>query len=150
MLYDTFQHYEGLPPVDGTPINVVTKNFTLPSFEIKNTSDIVMMSVWITNCGIESTGRIRILNKLAAHGVTYASYGGCQHTHSANKALSTLPSEWQPNAKGAGAVKIAVSSRHLFMYAAENSAYPWYITEKVFHGLVAGSVPVYVGDSVHL
>ena len=32
----------------------------------------------------------------------------------------------------------------------KNSAYPWYITKKVFHGLVAGSVPVYVGDLVHL
>ena len=124
MLYDTFQHYEGLSPVDGMPINFVTKNFTLPSFKVKNTSDIAMMLVWITNCGIESTGRIRILNKLAAHGVTYASYGGCQHTHSANKAFSTWPSEWQPDTKGAGAVKIAVSSRHLFMYAAEKLGIP--------------------------
>ena len=150
MPYDTFQHYEGLPPIDGTPINFVTKIFTLPSFAVKNTSDIAIMLVWITNCGIESTGWILILNKPAAHGMTYASYGGCQHTQSANEALSTLPSEWQPDAKGGGDVKIAVSTRHLFMYTTENSAYLWYITKKVFHGVVAGSVPLYVGDSVHL
>ena len=45
---------------------------------------------------------------------------------------------------------LLISQTNLFLYAAENSVYPWYITEKVFHGLAAGSVPVYIGDSVHL
>ena len=31
------------------------------------------------------------------------------------------------------------------MYAAENSISPFYVTEKVFHGLVVGAVPVYFG-----
>ena len=43
-----------------------------------------------------------------------------------------------------------MASQHLFFYAAENSACAYYITEKVFHGLLAGSVPIYVGDSTHL
>ena len=43
-----------------------------------------------------------------------------------------------------------MATQHLFFYAAENSDYPYYITEKVLHGLLAGSVPVYVGDATHL
>jgi hypothetical protein len=145
MAFDTFQHYEGL-----LPNALRVKDFTLPTFEAKNASDMAMMSVWISNCGMETSGRIRILNELASHGVTYASYGGCQHTHSPQEARSTLLTEWRGLPADGGAEKIAVSTKHLFLYAAENSVYPWYITEKVFHGLAAGSVPVYIGDSVHL
>lgn len=45
---------------------------------------------------------------------------------------------------------VAVATQHLFFYAAESSENPYYITEKVFHGLLAGSVPVDLGDSLHL
>ena len=119
MAYDTFQNYEGL-----SPNALRVKDFTLPTFEAKNASDMAMMSVWISNCGIETTGRIRILNELASHGVTYASYGRCQHTHAAQEARSTLPTEWWDLPADGGAEKIAVSAKHLFLYAAENSAYP--------------------------
>merc|ERR1719282_1849481 len=37
------------------------------------------------------------------------------------------------------------SSKHLFYFAAENSDCAYYHTEKVYHGLLSGSIPVYVG-----
>ncbi len=37
-----------------------------------------------------------------------------------------------------------------FYFMQPNSDYPYCITIKVFHGLLAGSVPVYLGDATHL
>ena len=106
MAFDTFQHYEGL-----LPNALRVKDFTLPTFEAKNASDMAMMSVWISNCGMETSGWIRILNELASHGVTYASYGGCQHTHSPQEARSTLLTEWRVLPAGGGVAKIVVSTK---------------------------------------
>jgi hypothetical protein len=59
--------------------------------------------------------------------------------------------EWRSFAgRGDGRLLVAVASRHLFFFAAENSNCAYYITEKVFHGLVAGSVPIYLGDADRL
>lgn len=43
-----------------------------------------------------------------------------------------------------------MASQHMFFYAAENSACVYYITEKVCYGLLEGSVPIYIGNSVNL
>lgn len=140
MIYDTVKDFDRI------------RDFPLPTWEAKNASEVPLMSVWISNCGIDTTHRLSILQELASHGVTYASYGQCQRTHNLEETLSSLPtSEWQDYGKeGPGAELIAAATKHMFFYAAENSEYPYYITEKVFHGLVAGSVPVYIGDSDHL
>lgn len=140
MVYDTFKDFDRL------------RNYPLPDWNTKHSNDTPMMSVWISNCGIDKTGRLAILEKLAAQGITYASYGACRRTHEAGTALSKLQSdEWRRYAgESAGAELVAVAVNHLFFYAAENSVYPYYITEKVFHGLLAGSVPIYVGDALHL
>lgn len=140
MIYDTFQDFDRI------------QHFPLPTWKAKNAPGIALMSVWISNCAIDTTHRLSILRELASHGISYASYGRCQTTHDLKEALSSLPtSEWQDYGKeGLGAELMAVATKHMFFYAAENSEYPYYVTEKVFHGLVAGSVPVYIGDSVHL
>ena len=39
----------------------------------------------------------------------------------------------------------ALAHRYLFYYAAENSIYPDYVSEKFFRGLRVGTVPVYLG-----
>merc|ERR1712032_1403822 len=41
--------------------------------------------------------------------------------------------------------KVNTSSHYLFLYAAENSNCAYYHTEKVYHALLADSLPVYVG-----
>jgi len=41
-------------------------------------------------------------------------------------------------------------SRYLFNFAFENSKEKGYVTEKAFDALIAGTVPVYLGDSKHL
>lgn len=46
---------------------------------------------------------------------------------------------------GRDEVKIEVSRNYMFYAAFENSVYPDYVTEKVYHGLIAGSVPIYIG-----
>lgn len=140
MIFDTFKDF------------ALVRNYALPSWETKCAKDTPMMSAWISNCGLETNHRLAILEELASHGVTYASYGRCKMTNDAKTAVSTLESEdWRRyGAKGSGREKVAASTNHLFFYAAENSKYPYYITEKVFHGLLAGSVPVYVGDASHL
>ena len=140
MVYDTFRDFVRL------------RTYPLPDWETKHSDNIPMMSVWISNCGIDKTGRLAILEKLAAQGITYASYGACRRTHEAGTALSKLQSdEWRRyGEEGLGPQLVAVATNHPFFYAAENSVYPYYITEKVFHGLLAGSVPIYVGDAAHL
>ena len=71
--------------------------------------------------------------------------------NAAKQAVSSLSNDWRRyGAENAGVELVAVATRHLFFYAAENSDYPYYITEKVFHGLLAGSVPVYLGDGTYL
>jgi hypothetical protein len=42
--------------------------------------------------------------------------------------------------------KIAFLSRYKFTIAFENSSYPGYTTEKIYHPMVAGSLPVYWGN----
>lgn len=40
----------------------------------------------------------------------------------------------------------ALAYRYLFYYAAENSIYPDYVSEKFFRGLQVGTVPIYLGS----
>ena len=51
------------------------------------------MSVWISNCGIETTHRMSIMEELASHGITYASYGGCKKTHAVKQTLASLSND---------------------------------------------------------
>lgn len=46
--------------------------------------------------------------------------------------------------------KRKILSRYMFYMAFENSIEPGYVTEKPFDGLMAGTLPIYVGDDSHL
>lgn len=41
--------------------------------------------------------------------------------------------------------KLTAISRYMFHIASENTIEPGYVTEKIFHALIAGTVPVYLG-----
>lgn len=86
-----------------------------------------MASVWISNCHAKNK-RLQYLNLLQTAGVTVESYGICDRTK------NPKPDQ-----------KEIVAGRHLFLFAFENTDCVDYVTEKVFHGLRAGTVPVYMG-----
>jgi hypothetical protein len=46
--------------------------------------------------------------------------------------------------------KRKILAKFMFYLAFENSIEPGYVTEKPFDGLMAGTVPVYLGDDAHL
>ena len=128
----------------------VTLAWPLPGHAMK--SGRPMMSTWISNCVLDAVGRLRLLTELTSHNVTVASYGKCGLGLEKPQVGPDLDARWREwgASHGRGAEKAAVSAQHLFMYAAENSGCAYYVTEKVFHALVAGSVPVYVGDAASL
>ena len=139
MVHDTFKHYAEV------------RTFALPGWEAKQHPEIPHMSVWISNCQTETTARMRILSELVSENITVASYGRCQRTHLIELEALAGDRQWQAwGRQGDGEALTAMATQHLFFYAAENSACAYYVTEKVFHGLLAGSVPIYVGDAVRL
>lgn len=107
--------------------------------------DIEWMSVWLSNCG--ASGRNSLLKRLQKEGITTASYGKCNRDHSESKLhFSSNEVDIWDRKKSSGNQKIAHSSNHLFLFAAENNISPFYHTEKLYHGFMAGSVPVYYGS----
>ena len=107
--------------------------------------NIEWMSVWLSNCG--ASGRNSLLKKLQKEGITTASYGKCNRDHSESKLhFSSNEVDIWDRKKSGGNQKIAHSSNHLFLFAAENNISPFYHTEKLYHGFMAGSVPVYYGS----
>ena len=138
MVRDTGQHVAGMVA------------WPLPAHAAKRRHP--MLSTWISNCELDSLGRLRLLDELAGHNVSIASYGKCGPGQAAATVGPDLDARWHDwaVAGGPGAEKAAVSGQHLFMYAAENSGCAYYVTEKVFHAFLGGSVPVYVGDTASL
>lgn len=95
------------------------------SFGLKKKN--LMTSMWISNCRSKNN-RVEYISKLKAAGVTVESYGKCQRTR------RPIPD-----------TKEVVAGKHLFLLAFENVDCVDYVTEKVFHGFRAGTVPVYMG-----
>jgi len=109
-----------------------------------------MISVWISNCGFSK--RLHLLDQLKRKGISYASYGKCKHDHVITETLPYMNSQiktWDTDKTEkwhhSGSQKMAHGSQYLFLYAAENNISPYYHTEKVFHALMCGSVPIYIG-----
>ncbi|CAE8721677.1 unnamed protein product [Polarella glacialis] len=80
-----------------------------------------LMSAWISNCFIDQSQRMSLLEALEANSISVASYGNCRRN-------VEVSSETKAATRG-------------------NARCPHYHTEKIYHALVAGSVPVYVGDA---
>jgi len=138
MVRDTGQHIDKM------------QAWPLPAHALKQRHP--MLATWISNCQLDSLGRLRLLGELARRNVSIASYGRCGPGQAAPKVGPDLDPTWHEwaAAGGPGAEKAAVSAQHLFMFAAENSGCAYYVTEKIFHAFLGGSVPVYVGDAAAL
>lgn len=62
-------------------------------------------------------------------------------------AIHSLPDEVPALIRGYEAEKISALRSYKFTIAFENSSYPGYTTEKIAHAFIAGSVPIYWGNS---
>ena len=96
--------------------------------------------VFVSNCKAAGAAqRLQFLEELMRL-IPVHSYGSCLN----NRKEPDFPVDpsW-PNQRRARKVKIV--SRYKFYLAFENLAVPDYVSEKVFEGLFAGAVPVYMG-----
>ena len=130
MVLDTFRQFNAATVVNDVPYAVRVHNN--------------LLSVWISNCNARE--RLDLLQQLATEGITYTSYGSCHHT--IHNQQAQYPTPWD----GVEDNIYKLAAQHMFFYAAENSKCRGYVTEKVYHGLVAGSIPIYFGtnDAKHM
>jgi hypothetical protein len=91
--------------------------------------------------------RDSIVAQLRDSGVRVDGLGRCMHSPD-NAEGVRLP--FNPDPRSKRLLKRNAIGRYLFNMAFENSIEPGYITEKAFDALVAGSVPVYLGDHENL
>lgn len=124
--------------ITDTTGNFSTKLIREQTVPFLEKSSNAMMSVWLSNCNFDGTGRMSIISHLQSFGISVASYGACNHN-----------ADLDPNLVGLdrGHQLISMSRKHLFLFAAENSDCPYYHTEKIYHAFMASVVPVYLGDS---
>lgn len=82
--------------------------------------------------------RDTFIKELIHRGLQVVGYGACL-----NDAKRDMPEECKLRSKAFA--KQCTASTHLFYIAFENSVYPDYVTEKVYHALAAGAIPIYYG-----
>ena len=91
--------------------------------------------------------RERVVVKLRQAGIRVDGLGKCSKTTApAGIVLHHAPQNNTLNAL----YKRTVTSQYMFNLAFENSIEDGYVTEKPFDALMAGTVPIYLGDSKHL
>jgi hypothetical protein len=103
-----------------------------------------MVAVFTSNCkAAGAQKRFQYLQELMKH-IAVHSYGGCLN----NRAEPILGEDrrWPPLAQRR-ARKVKILSNYKFYLAFENLDIDDYVSEKVFEGLFAGSVPVYRGSN---
>ena len=91
-----------------------------------------MLSLFIKNC--DSKDRLEYLKELAKYNVTYHSFSKCLHNMNVANVTGSSKSD-----------KLEVIKHYKFYFCFENSVYKDYVTEKVYHALMAGTVPIYYG-----
>ena len=80
-----------------------------------------ILAAFISNCDEVSTPRLAVLRELATL-IPVHSYGACAHA---------APDEASRGERDYGGTKSRVIRDYAFTFAAENSAEPGYVTEKV-------------------
>lgn len=106
-------------------------------------ADQACVAAFISNCGA-STPRLEILRELQKH-IRVDSFGTCAH----NK---DIPDHWSAEEKdlsrGVLMQKVRIlKRRYKFLLAFENTETDDYVTEKFYHPLHSGIVPIVLGPS---
>jgi glycoprotein 3-alpha-L-fucosyltransferase len=106
---------------------------------------IAGVAFFISNCN-EHTGtkRLFLMDALERSGVAIYSFGTCRQTHRVDEEFPECALQSRNNPM-ADYVKICVLRRFRFTAAFENDVAPGYVSEKLLHALIAGSVPIYAG-----
>lgn len=94
------------------------------------------VAAFISNCERQGElSRLGVLAELAAF-VPVHHYGRCEHN-------TELPHT--RSARDWGAKKLGVVARYRFLSAMENSLALDYVSEKLYHALLVGTIPLYLG-----
>lgn len=101
-------------------------------------------AVFISNCKIGNTHRMERIKFLQDHGIEVHSFGACMHTHDVDREFPACARQSRPNPSD-DAVKLCVFRHYRFAITIENFYERGYVTEKLFHALLAGTVPIYYG-----
>lgn len=153
-------HFVMISDTLGDNLPDVLRDLPPMPFQLKKQNP--MVSAWISNCDWEPSQRLKMAQELSSHGVSVRNYGRCpiegdslaspeydlnwEHLHPAWNQVrggnyrprgSFLCSRCHENILFGGASP--------FYFAAENSICEFYHTEKAYLGLLAGSVPIYLG-----
>jgi hypothetical protein len=95
------------------------------------------IAIFVSRC--KKGGREAVIRGLAAHFPVY-SFGKCARTHTVEQEhpeCAAISSRYPQ--------KLCIFAKYKFILALDNSREIDYVTEKVYHGLLAGSIPVYDG-----
>ena len=138
----------GIPnmPITYYPLNVVSPEAVLrppkPIAEKTGYGTGVTVAAFVSNCKAAGADkRAAYLQELMKY-IPVHSYGGCAK----NRDEPEMPHdpEW-PAIAQKRARKVNVLSNYKFYFAFENSVVDDYVSEKIFEGLFAGTVPIYKG-----
>ena len=153
--YNQAQRYPGTQvknlPITYYPLNILPPTAVLkPAKAFKDKTGFgtgVSVVVFASNCKkAGASERYKYLEELMKW-VKVHSYGSCLN----NRKEPDFPidPDWPPTAQRR-ASKIKIVSQYKFYLAFENAPVLDYVSEKVFEGLIAGSVPVYRGtNTIH-
>lgn len=102
-----------------------------------------LVAAFIGNCHFSTNGRTQLLRELIQllPGQVH-SYGGCFHNKDIEPGTSSTDSKYMESRYRQ---KQEVLSRYKFAFVPENSNDAGYVTEKIYHALRAGAVPIYMG-----
>lgn len=122
--------YEG-----GAPAASLVLGGSLEQWSAERKSAI---AIFVSRC--KKGGRDLVIRKLAEH-YTVHSFGKCARTHR----IADAHPDCAAINKGRYAEKACVFRKYKFVLALDNTRELDYVTEKVYHALLAGAIPVYDG-----
>jgi hypothetical protein len=102
------------------------------------------IAVFISNCDNTNTNRLERLKYLRSAGLNVHSYGQCLRSHDTNKEFRKCALLPRRNALD-DRQKVCVFQHYRFALVIENFSSPGYMSEKIFHAFLAGTVPIYFG-----
>jgi hypothetical protein len=118
--------------------------FGLSSFPLKH--KIKAIPVFISNCNGDSTGRLQLIEELQSFGIEVHSFGTCKRTHSVHTIAPECLKFSRLNPMD-DVLKLCVIRKYRIAAAFESQNFQDYITEKIWHPLSVGVIPLYLGTT---